>query len=90
MRAEHEPQTLEKFCCTCRRDVDKQEKNLDFGSIPRPVMGTTRDYCRYMKAQLTPDLGSMTVDGTELTLISEKWRSFFDWRAKNPAYAKAT
>ena len=25
-----------------------------FGSIPHPVMGTTRDYCRYIKALITP------------------------------------
>ena len=27
---------------------------LSVGSIPHPVMGTTRDYCRYIKALLTP------------------------------------
>ena len=26
----------------------------DFGSIPHPVMGTTRDYCRYIKALIIP------------------------------------
>ena len=28
---------------------------------PHPVMGTTRDYCRYMKALLTPYSGATTV-----------------------------
>ena len=27
--------------------------NIKVGSIPHPVMGTTRDYCRYIKS-LTP------------------------------------
>ena len=27
---------------------------ISFGSIPHPVMGTTRDYCRYIKALLSP------------------------------------
>ena len=27
---------------------------VSVGSIPHPVMGTTRDYCRYIKALLSP------------------------------------
>ena len=29
-------------------------KTLNLGSIPHPVMGTTRDYCSYIKALLSP------------------------------------
>ena len=30
------------------------DKYTYIGSIPHPVMGTTRDYCRYIKALITP------------------------------------
>ena len=33
---------------------------------PHPVMSTTSDYCRYVKALLTPYLGAVTVEGIYL------------------------
>ena len=35
-------------------------------SDPKPVMGTTRDYCRYMEALLAPYLKAITVRGIDL------------------------
>ena len=32
---------------------------LTFGSIPHPVMGTTRNNCRYRQALLAPYLGAI-------------------------------
>ena len=36
-------------------------------SIPHPVVGTTRDYCRYIKALLSPYSGAIAVEGIDLT-----------------------
>ena len=37
---------------------------VGLGSIPHPVMGTTRGYCRYIKAAIkTPYYGAMTIGG---------------------------
>ena len=33
------------------------------GSNAHPAMGTTKDYCRYIKALLTPSLGAITTGG---------------------------
>ena len=32
-----------------------------------PVMGTTTDYCKYIKALLTPDYGGITIMGIDLS-----------------------
>ena len=36
------------------------------GSIPQPIMGITRDFCRYIKALLTPYQGAITIGGIDL------------------------
>ena len=38
------------------------------GSIPHPVMGTARDYCRYITALLTPYLQATIAGGIDLIL----------------------
>ena len=52
------------------------------GSIPHPVMGTTRDYCRYIKALLSPYSGAITRAGIDLR---PNWyaRFGFGFRAKD-------
>ena len=40
------------------------------GLIPHPVMGSTGDYCRYIKALLTPYLGAVAVGGIDLICFS--------------------
>ena len=34
--------------------------------MPHPVMGTTRNYCRLIKALLTPYKGAITIEGVDL------------------------
>ena len=58
----------------CRYDLQPKgfhnlENNLFVGSIPHPVMGTTRDYCRYIKALLIPYSGAITIGGIDLTYL---------------------
>ena len=38
------------------------------GWVTHPVMGTRRDYCRYIKALLKPYSGANTLGGTDLRL----------------------
>ena len=40
---------------------------LDLGSIPHPVMGTTKDYGRNFEALVTPYLQSITAAGVDLS-----------------------
>ena len=36
-------------------------KEFQVGSIPQPAMGTSKDYCRYIKAPSTPYLRAIPV-----------------------------
>ena len=38
-------------------------EDIAVGLIPHPVMGTTKDYCRYIKALRTPDFGAISTGG---------------------------
>ena len=44
------------------------------GSIPHPVMGTTKDCCRYTTALLTPHLVAISVGAIDLRF--RVWRGF--------------
>ena len=44
---------------------------IEVGSIPHPVMGTKREYCRYNEARLTPCLRAIFVGGIDLTLTGK-------------------
>ena len=41
-------------------------KEDEAGSIPHPVMGTIRNYCRDIKGLLTPCLGAITLGWIDL------------------------
>ena len=53
------------FSYYCSKTV-VQGLGVQVGSIPHPVMGTTRDYCRYIKALLTPYYEAITTAGIDL------------------------
>ena len=60
------PSSTSSFHSICHSLNSKPSVVL--GSIPHPVMGTTRYYCRYIKVLLTPYEGAITIGGIDLML----------------------
>ena len=52
---------------TYENGLEPPNTSLYIGSIPHPVMGTTGDYCRYIKVLLTQYLGTISVGGSDLS-----------------------